>query len=159
MTNQEYAVVALWNPKNPINVGSVLRAAGCFGAAAVVIGGKRRWPMRSAITNTMATQHKIPVTFADDLRAAIPHDCVPIAVDLVPGAKPLHTFPHPPRAFYVLGPEDGTLPASVVDWCRDAIYVPTSGCLNLAKCANIILYDRAVKRGQLPAGRYLGGES
>lgn len=29
--------------------------------------------------------------------------------------------------------------------CRDIIYVPTNGCMNLAATVNVILYDRMAK--------------
>lgn len=82
----------------------------------------------------------------------IPFDCVPVAVDLVEGAIPLPSYVHPERAFYVFGAEDATLGRKVTDRCRDKIYVPMAvGCLNLAACVNVVLYDRAAK--QLTSGR------
>jgi len=66
-------------------------------------------------------------------------------VDLVEEAIPLTTYVHPERAFYVFGAENATLGEQVISWCRDVIYVPTNGCLNLAACVNVVLYDRMVK--------------
>ena len=51
------------------------------------------------------------------------------------------------RTFYVFGAEDATLGARTLSWCRDVIYVPTAGCMNLAATANVVLYDRLVKMG------------
>jgi tRNA(Leu) C34 or U34 (ribose-2'-O)-methylase TrmL len=138
-----YAALGLFNPKNSINVGHVLRAAGAFGAAMVAATGER---FRGFPTDTEAARRFLPLLFVDDLRTVIPHDCVPVAIELVEGAKPLTTFPHPPRAFYIFGPEDGSLGRAVTDWCRDTVYIP-AGCLNLAACVNVVLYDRLVKRG------------
>jgi tRNA(Leu) C34 or U34 (ribose-2'-O)-methylase TrmL len=75
----------------------------------------------------------------------IPYDCVPVAVDLVDGAHSLPNYRHPERAFYVFGPEDGTLGKAVIDRCRDKIMVPTRFCMNLAATVNVILYDRLAK--------------
>lgn len=142
-----YAVVALDHPKSGINVGQALRAAGCFGVALVVVGGKR---YRYAPTDTMKAHRHLPFLQVDDVFGAIPHDCVPVAVDLVPGAEPLYSYKHPERAFYVFGAEDQTLGKRILDRCRDHVYVPmTSGCLNLAACVNIVLYDRAMKQQHL----------
>jgi tRNA(Leu) C34 or U34 (ribose-2'-O)-methylase TrmL len=33
----------------------------------------------------------------------------------------------------------------VLSWCRDVVYIPTNGCLNLAACVNVVLYDRQSK--------------
>ena len=81
----------------------------------------------------------------EDLHALIPFDAVPVAVDLVDDAVELPVFQHPQRAFYVFGPEDGTLGASVLNWCRHRVMVPTRTCMNLAATVNVILYDRLAK--------------
>ena len=36
-----FAAIGLYNPKNTINIGSTLRAAGCYGAAMVAVTGRR----------------------------------------------------------------------------------------------------------------------
>jgi tRNA(Leu) C34 or U34 (ribose-2'-O)-methylase TrmL len=58
---------------------------------------------------------------------------------------PLPGYKHPERALYIFGPEDGTLGHDVLDWCRDVVYVPTNGCMNLAATVNVVLYDRMTK--------------
>jgi len=142
-----YAVVALWRPKHECNVGGALRAAHVFGGAMVVIQGSRVRRIGRIATDTMKTHRHIPVLKVEDLHAVVPHDCVPVAVDIVDGAVSLPDYVHPERAFYVFGPEDGTLGKAVLSWCRDKIVIPSSGCLNLAAAVNVVLYDRAAKRG------------
>jgi len=71
--------------------------------------------------------------------------CVPVAVELVEGAKPLTEYKHPARAFYIFGPEDGTLKKKITDFCDDVVYIPTEGCMNLAATVNVVLYDRLAK--------------
>jgi tRNA(Leu) C34 or U34 (ribose-2'-O)-methylase TrmL len=63
----------------------------------------------------------------------------------VAGAKSLVDYKHPPRAFYIFGPEDNSLKKQITNFCRDTIYVPTNGCMNLAATVNVILYDRLAK--------------
>lgn len=140
-----FACVGLDNPKSAINVGSVLRAAHCYGVAMVALSGPRckRWMKSPA--DVWRTFHTIPTLVVDDLRSVLPYDCVPVAVDLVEGAIPLFDYVHPRRAFYVFGAEDNTLGQRVLDWCRDRVYVPTVGCMNLAATVNVVLYDRAAK--------------
>lgn len=137
-----YAAIGLYHPKTASNVGSVLRAAGCYDAAMVAMTGPR---FKKAVTDTMSQWRHRPLIQIDDLRHIIPYNCVPVAVDLIPGAQPLTGYTHPERAFYVFGPEDGTLGKSVTSWCRDVIYIPTNGPLNLAACVNVVLYDRMTK--------------
>jgi len=143
-----YAAVGLVAPKTPANVGSVLRAAGVFGAAFVAYTGHR---YSKAPTDPQQMYRHLPLIKAGDaptdLRTVIPFDCVPVAVDLIDGAKALPNYTHPERAFYVFGPEDGTLGKQVLDWCRDVVVIPSRACLNLAGAVNVVLYDRAAKRG------------
>lgn len=139
-----YAAIGLHWPKTNANVGSVLRAVGCFEAQLVVVQGER---YRKAPTDTTQQYRHVPLIHGT-LRDCIPFDCIPVAVDLVDGARPLHGYTHPERAFYVFGPEDGTLGKEVTTWCRDTIYVPTRGCMNLAAAVNVVLYDRQAKRAR-----------
>ena len=137
-----FSCIGLDNPKTDINVGSVLRAAGIFGCDMVAISGHR---YRLASTDTMKHYRHLPLLQVDNLHDVIPYDCVPIAVELVDRAEPLPAYKHPERAFYVFGAEDATLGERVLSWCRDVVYIPTNGCLNLAACVNVVLYDRLCK--------------
>jgi len=141
-----YAAVGLHNPRNPLNVGAALRAASCFGVSLVAITGRRYKPQR---TDTARTHLLIPVIHAADLRDVIPYDCVPVAVERRADAQPLPEYVHPDRAFYIFGPEDGSLGPDVLRWCRDLVVIPTEYSLNLAAAVNIVLYDRIAKLSQM----------
>lgn len=138
-----YAAIGLINPKTPSNVGGVSRAMGCYGAAMLAISGAR---FKKFPTDTTQQWRHQPVIQCANLRDVIPFDCVPVAVDLIEGARPLHGYVHPERAFYIFGPEDSTIGRETHSWCRDVIYVPTNGCMNLAATVNVILYDRMAKQ-------------
>lgn len=142
MSARGYAAIGLHMPKTPANVGSALRAAGVYGAAMVATSGQR---YTRAPTDAMKAYRHLPLVQCENLRDVIPFDCVPVAVELIDGASPLHRYTHPERAFYVFGPEDGTLSKEVRAWCRDVVYVPTDGCMNLAATVNVVLYDRLAK--------------
>lgn len=147
-SSRGYAAIGLHLPKTPANVGSVLRAAHCYGARLIVTTGQR---YTRAPTDPQCGYRHIPLLRVDDLQSAIPFDCVPVAVDLIEGARPLNQYTHPERAFYIFGPEDGTLGKSVTSWCRDTVYVPTRYCMNLAATVNVVLYDRMAKRMKVAA--------
>lgn len=138
-----YSAIGLVRPKDVANVGSVLRAAHCYGAAMVAIQGDRT-PVRSCQDTPQAWRH-MPVLRGDDLQSLIPYGAIPVAVDLVDDAESLPFFRHPQRAFYVFGPEDGTLGRSTLDWCVKRVMVPTRACMNLAATVNVVLYDRMAK--------------
>lgn len=137
-----YACIGLDNPKNPVNVGAALRAAGVYGAKIVAATGGR---FGVQPTDTMKHYRRLPFIRTENLRDIIPYDCVPVAIDLIPGAISLVEYKHPERAFYIFGAEDATLGDRVTGWCRDVVYVPTDGCMNLAATVNVVLYDRMAK--------------
>lgn len=148
-----FAAIGLHSPKDKHNVGGVIRAAQCYGAASVAISGERidgKW-IRSA-ANTTAGQRHMPV-FRGDLRSLIPFGAIPVAVDLIDDAECLTRFHHPESAFYIFGPEDGTLGAQVLDWCPRRVMVPTRFCMNLAATVNVVLYDRLAKQMERQTGR------
>jgi len=138
-----FAAIGLYHPKSPENVGSVLRAAHCYNAALVAIAGKR---FKRSCTDTTSAWRHIPLLEVTSLEDAIPFATVPVAVELIPGASDLTTYVHPDRAFYIFGPEDGSLGKEVTSWCRDIVYIPTRYCMNLAATVNVVLYDRMIKR-------------
>lgn len=140
-----YSIIGLVRPKTPENVGSVLRACGCFGVTSLFVENARYPKFKKPCTDTSSVHRHIPLYHVDDLRSMIPYDCVPVAVDLIDGAKDIVGYHHRKRAFYIFGPEDGTLERNITLWCKDAIYIPTNGCLNLAASVNIVLYDRLLK--------------
>lgn len=134
--------VGLHHPKTPENVGSVLRAMHCYGGSLLAVAGKR---FKRSSTDTYKQWRQTPVLEVESLQSVIPYDAVPVAVDLVPDAVSLADYKHPVRAFYIFGPEDGTLGEKVLSWCKDRVYIPTNGCMNLAATVNVVLYDRQTK--------------
>ncbi|WP_421167386.1 RNA methyltransferase [Aeromonas dhakensis] len=141
-----YCCIGLVNPKSPENVGAVMRAAGCYGADEVYYTGTRFELARRFVTDTKQMVEQIPLLGVDDLMAMVPDSCTPVLVDLIEGATSLPDYVHPARAFYIFGPEDGTLEPARFKAVKEVIYVPTRGCMNLAASVNVILYDRLAKQ-------------
>lgn len=137
--------IGLFNPKDSNNYGSVLRAAGCYGAGMVAIQGAR---FEKSHLDTHKVWKTMPVIMTPDLFETIPYGAVPVAVELVDSAVSLVDYVHPERAFYIFGPEDGNISKEILRRCRDVIYVPTNGCMNLAATANVVLYDRLAKQNR-----------
>ncbi|MCW8833244.1 MAG: RNA methyltransferase [Colwellia sp.] len=148
--------VGLTNPKSPSNVGAVMRAAGCYSVDQVLYTGQRyanaaKYSGAKHNTDTKNARDKIPLLAIDDfvhvkeqLENLSPSTKI-ICVDLVEGATPLPHFEHPAQAFYIFGPEDGTISQAVIDCADEVVYVPTVGCMNLAASVNVLLYDRLAK--------------
>ena len=141
--------IGLTNPKGPTNVGAVMRAAGCFDADSVFYSGERFARAAKFNTDTKNSTSTIPLNAKSCLLDDVPDEVAIICVDLVEGAVPLPAFEHPIHAYYIFGPEDGTISQDVIDKADAVVYVPTKGCLNLAATVNVVLYDRQAKLTEL----------
>lgn len=147
-----YFGVGLARSKSKLNVGATLRAANCFGASFVAVSGRR---YTHAVTDTMKSFRSVPLFSVDCLLSVIPYACTLVAVEISKDATCLTEFTHPERAFYMFGPEGGTLTDSEM---KNALKVsiPTSRCLNLSAAVNVVLYDRIAKahgsNKQIPQG-------
>ena len=75
-----YSCIGLDNPKGPENVGSIMRAAGCYGVNTVFYTGKRYERANEFRTDTKKVHLQLPLIGVDDLQAVIPLGCVPVAV-------------------------------------------------------------------------------
>lgn len=147
--------IGLSNPKSPTNVGSVMRAAGCFQIDAVFYTGKR-YPLAARFqTDTKQANQTIPLTAVTSLMEGVKDKMAVVCVELAEGATPLPDFSHPENACYLFGPEDGTLSQELIDQADAVVYVPTVGCLNLAATVNIVLYDRLAKSDAKGGGNTL----
>lgn len=140
-----YAAIGLYQPKTGLNVGSVTRAAHAYGVAMVGVQGKR---FKQSKTDPSSGWRHFPLIETEDIMSIIPYDCVPVAVEFIKDARPLPDYIHPERAFYIFGPEDGSIPNEVLKKCRDVVYVPTEQCMNLAATVNVLLYDRMLKQSK-----------
>lgn len=144
-------IVGLTNPKSPSNVGAVMRAAGCYGVDEVIYTGQRYQQAAKFSTDTKNISQRIPLTPVDSLILTKDKGLEIVCVELVEGATPLPLFNHPENALYILGPEDGSISQMVVDNADHVVYIPTTGCMNLAATVNVVLYDRLAKSDDLVA--------
>ncbi len=145
------AHLAIINPKSPENMGSILRAAGCYQAQSIRYTGQRYARAKAFFTDTKNAHLNIPVDqVANIIQPEKDKHLVKVAVELVEGATPLPHFQHPANALYIFGPEDGSIEQSVIDQCDSVVYVPTVGCMNLAATVNVLLYDRLAKTTAMP---------
>lgn len=137
-----YSIIAAHRPKDMHNFAGMMRAAHCYDVKMLVLGDDR---YQFSPPNTTKAERSIPLLRVKNIFDALPYDCVPVAVDIISGAVPLPEYNHPQRAFYIFGPEDGTLGAEITKKCRDVVYIPTKFCMNLAATTNVVLYDRFSK--------------
>ena len=101
--------VAIENWRNDLNIGTVVRTANAFLAAEVHIVGRRRWNRRGAMV-TDRYQHvrhhaEVAALVAWARAAGLPL----LAVDNLPGARPLETEPLPRACVLLFGQEGSGL--------------------------------------------------
>jgi tRNA(Leu) C34 or U34 (ribose-2'-O)-methylase TrmL len=143
--NDSCISIGLVNPKSASNVAVILRAAGCFGVSSIFYTGIRYTHAKAFHEDTKRFRDSIPSTAVDDLLAMTPRGATLVVVELVEGAIPLPAFTHPKNAYYIFGPEDGSVPQEIVNACEHVVYIPTKSSMNLAVTANVVLYDRLAK--------------
>lgn len=141
--------IGLSNPKSPENVGSVLRAAGNYRVDSVFYTGNR-YPLalaRNPDTPNVSRKvsENIPILGVINLIDAVSENMQIVCVEFAENAISLPEYQHPDKAFYIFGPEDGTISQDVIDRADAVVYIPTVGCMNLAATVNVLLYDRLAK--------------
>lgn len=141
-------MIALTNPKSSSNVGGAMRAAGCYDAQKVVYSGDRFNRAVRLAADTQKVHEIVPLVHYDDLLTALEPGMKLVCVDLIEGAIPLPNFEHPESAMYLFGPEDGTIKQQVINKADSVVYIPTTGCMNLAASVNVVLYDKLAKSQQ-----------
>jgi tRNA G18 (ribose-2'-O)-methylase SpoU len=131
--------VAIENWRHDLNIGTVVRTANAFLAEAVHIVGKKRWNRRGAMV-TDRYQHVRHHSDVTELVAwARAADLPVLAVDNLPGARPLETA-ELPRACVLLFGQEGS---GLSDEARDA----ADGVLSIAQFGSTRSINAGVAAG------------
>jgi tRNA G18 (ribose-2'-O)-methylase SpoU len=104
--------VAVENWHHDLNIGTVVRNANAFGAAAVHIVGNRRWNRRGAMVTDRYQRIEHHPTTNDLVACARAADLAVIGVDNLPGSVPIETVDLPRRCVLVFGQEGPGLSAA-----------------------------------------------
>ena len=97
--------VAIENWEHDMNIGTVVRNANAFMAAAVHIVGKRRWNRRGAMVTDRYQHVTHHPDFASLKEFGDANDLAIVGVDNLPGSVPIETTRLPERALFVFGQE------------------------------------------------------
>lgn len=97
--------VAIENWQHDMNIGTVVRNANAFLAAAVHIVGNRRWNRRGAMVTDRYQHIEHHPTIDDFVSWAGSADLPIIGIDILPGAVPLEKYPIPERCVLLFGQE------------------------------------------------------
>jgi tRNA G18 (ribose-2'-O)-methylase SpoU len=109
--------VAVENWRHDLNIGTVVRNANAFGAAAVHIVGRRRWNRRGAMVTDRYQHVEHHRTIEDLVAWAAARDLPLVGVDNLPGSVPLETTALPRACVLVFGQEGPGLSGAARDAC------------------------------------------
>lgn len=126
-----------------------MRAAGNYNVDSIVYTGSRYERATRSNPDTPNLSRKVgqnvTVSQVNNLIDAVDKDTRIICIELVENAIALPQYQHPEKALYIFGPEDGNIEQKIIDQADDVVYIPTTGCMNLAATVNVVLYDRLAK--------------
>jgi len=135
--------VAIENLAHDANIGTVVRTANAFLAAAVHIVGRRRWNRRGAMV-TDRYQHVVHHPDVADLAAwARGEGLVVVAVENGPGAVPLETTDLPRRCVLLFGQEGPGLTreaAATADLVVSIAQFGSTRSINAGVAAGIVMH-------------------
>lgn len=135
--------VAVENWQHDLNIGSVVRTANAFNAAAVHIVGRRRWNRRGAMV-TDRYQHLHHHPDAEALAARCAERSLPlIGVDNFPDSVPLETYELPEKCVFLFGQEGPGLTDAAHTACEAVLSIQQYGStrsMNAAAAAAIAMH-------------------
>ena len=136
--------VAIENWQHDLNIGTVVRTANAFNAAAVHVVGKRRWNRRGA----MVTDRYMHVAHHPDVAAlagwARDEGLRVLGVDILPGSVPLESFDLPERVVLLFGQEGPGLSEEARQACEAILSITQFGSsrsINAGVAAGIAMHS------------------
>ncbi|OJX64145.1 MAG: rRNA methyltransferase [Micrococcales bacterium 73-13] len=136
--------VAIENWQHDLNIGSIVRTANAFNAAAVHVVGRRRWNRRGAMVTDryLSIEHHETV---GDLAAWARARRLPIvAVDNLPGAVPVQRAELPAACVLLFGQEGPGLTPEALAAADLRVEIPQFGStrsINAAAAAAIAMHE------------------
>jgi RNA methyltransferase, TrmH family len=142
-TGQRDVTLGLWHVADPGNVGTLLRTADAFGAAAALSDGCADPVGPRALRASAGAIFRVPIVGWDEAPAS--------RVALVAhGGTPIGDVDLRPPLTILLGSEREGLPEDLVTTCNLAVSIPLPGAaesLNVAAAGAIALYELSRRSG------------
>lgn len=134
--------VAIENWQHDINIGTIVRTANAFNAAAVHVIGRRHWNRRGAMVTDAYMHVYHHATVADFVNAVEGRKIV--AVDNVPGSKMLDSVELPAKCVLVFGGEGPGLSDEMLQNSNECVAIEQLGStrsVNVGVAAGIVMYE------------------
>ena len=152
--------VALHEPGNPGNVGTIIRTASAVGAAGVILTGAATDPYDPvAVKASMGALFDVPVAAAASAQEFLHWSAsrqITVAAASARGERSLWEAEFPSPLALLLGSEGEGLPAPLLDRAGLHVRIPMAGTaesLNLAVAAGVLLYEVRRRTGLAGPGR------
>lgn len=152
---QDARWVALWEPQDPGNLGTILRTSDAVGAAGVILLGASTDPHDpTAVRASMGaifSQRLVRATFAEFMRWASEQGCAVVGAAGV-GAIDYRAYRYAAPFALLMGSEQHGLTSEQQAACTAVVRIPMVGesdSLNLAVATSVILYEAFHQLGQL----------
>jgi tRNA G18 (ribose-2'-O)-methylase SpoU len=144
-----FFMIGVVQPRNTLNIGTLIRSSHVFGATAVFAVGAA-FPVENEAAHGF--DRHVPVFHFDDVGQfdhAMPKNAEYVVIEMHEDACDLRTFVHPERGIYILGSEYMGVPAEYLALRRRThiVQVPAreSVSLNVAIAGSIVMADRVMK--------------
>ncbi len=136
--------VAIENWQHDMNIGSIVRSANAFLAAEVHIVGRRRWNKRGAMVTDRYQHVSHHETIADLVAFARAADLPIVAVDNVPGSRPVDAAPLPRACILLFGQEGPGLSDDALAAADEVVEIRQFGStrsINASAAAAIVMHE------------------
>jgi tRNA G18 (ribose-2'-O)-methylase SpoU len=147
--------VAIENWRHDLNIGTVVRTANAFLAEAVHIVGKKRWNRRGAMVTDRYQHVRHHPDVADLISWARGADLPLLAVDNLPGARPLESAELPRACVLLFGQEGSGLSdeaRAAADGVLSIAQFGSTRSINAGVAAGIAMHRWVTQHGRLPTG-------
>ena len=151
--------VALYEVRDPGNLGTVIRTADAAGCDGVILIGTTCDPFSvEAVRATMGSLFAMPLATAsfDEFLAWRDKGKVRVIATSLRGDHAHHEARYGERSCILMGNETSGLPMAVEDACDELVRIPMMGraeSLNLAIAAGVMIYEAWRAQGYARAGR------
>jgi len=136
--------VAIENFQHDHNIGTVVRTANAFAAAAVHIVGRRRWNRRGAMVTDRYQHLEHHTDIATFVKFAAEHGLAVVAVDNTPGSRPVETAELPRDCVLLFGQEGPGLSAEAQEAASLVVSIAqfgTTRSINAGVAAGIVMHS------------------
>jgi tRNA G18 (ribose-2'-O)-methylase SpoU len=147
--------VAIENWQHDLNIGTVVRNANAFLAAAVHIVGNRRWNRRGAMVTDRYVDVRHHASIRDLAEWAVAQSLPIVGVDLLPGSRDLLDSDLPAACVLLFGQEGPGLSPQARAAADVVLHIPQLGStrsINAGVASGIAMFEWHRRHGHDPAG-------